>query len=391
MAFKNRIRLPFYVTRPQFPREANIFRRADGSTKVQSVIIRKVFEGETDNLPKEIHERLLIALSHDDVTIEGRYYLGGISLEGDYDIDWTKFLDYPLAKSAFKVQVTPFNYSNDNCQTCEEVSQVVCVDDNIGTVDEDETVTVHPLVNDFICCKPVVISLISYNTNYLDSCIISGNDIIIHAKPSLPDATGVVLLTYRAQCPNGSYDEANVIGDINGTDPAPVCNAPYNLFVQNISDVHVTIGFTIDGGGDTLDHIQWTLYAASDLINPLQTGVASTADLNVVVTGLTPNTAYRFYMQSFCSASMSGAIYIDFTTDPSDAGGTCGQYNVFYSAFPANFGIVTYIDCNGTEQSLFIQGSTSILICALQSSPGAPVELITTGGGDFTITYFGLC
>lgn len=388
MAFKNRIRLPFYVTRPQFPREANIFRRADGSTKVQSVIIRKVFEGETDNLPKEIHERLIVALSHDDVTVEGRYYLGGVSLEGDYDIDWNKFLDYPLAKSAFKVQVTPFNYSNDNCQTCEEVSQVVCVDDNIGTVDEDETVTVHPLANDSICCKPVVISLVTYNTDYLDSCIVSGDDIIIHAKPSLSDASNVLLVTYRAQCPNGSYDEANVIGDINGTAPALTCNAPYDLFVQNISDVHVTIGFSIDGGGDPLDHIQWTLYAASDLINPLQTGVASTSDLNVVVTGLTPGTAYRFYMQSICASTTSGAVYINFTTDPSSGANTCGLYELFNVSFTL-FKVVTIRGCDAISTSITIPPLQRREFCVLQTSPGNPVELTTPP--EIIVTYLGLC
>src|SRR5687767_11228562 len=99
MPFRNRIRLPFYLTRPQFPRESNVFRRADGSTKVQSVIIRKVFEGETDKLPKEIHERFIVALSHDDVTIEGKYLATGVSMDGDYEIDWLKFLDFPLANA----------------------------------------------------------------------------------------------------------------------------------------------------------------------------------------------------------------------------------------------------------------------------------------------------
>lgn len=389
MPFKNRIRLPFYLTRPQFPREANVFRRADGSTKVQSVIIRKVFEGETENLPKEIHERLLIALSHDDVTVEGRFLLTGVSLDGDYDIDWNKFLDYPLAKAAFKAQVTPFNYSNDNCKTCEEVSQVVCVDDNIGTVNEDETVTVHVLENDEVCCKPVVISLVTYNTNYLDSCIISGTDIIIHTKLSLSDANGINLVTYRAQCPNGSYDEANIIGDIHGTSPAPSCLAPINPVVVSLdSDTSATFSWTAPSPAPSCGY-HWIVTNHTGLI-VLASG--DTNSLSVQVTGLPSDQICGFSVRSnCCSLDSNYAGPIIFNLPPPSNTQSCGQFEVFYSDFPANFGIVDYIDCNGSQQSFFVQGSTSILICALQTSPGAAVQIITSGSGDFTITYFGLC
>ena len=59
MTFKNRIRLPFYLSRPQFPDEKNIFRLANGVAKVQSIVIRKVYEGETDYLTEDQHQRLL--------------------------------------------------------------------------------------------------------------------------------------------------------------------------------------------------------------------------------------------------------------------------------------------------------------------------------------------
>lgn len=375
------------MTRPQYPREASVFRRADGSTKVQSVIIRKVFEGETDNLPKEIHERFIIALSHDDVTIEGRYYLGGVSLDADYDIDWNKFLDYPLAKAAFKVQVTPFNYSNDNCQTCEDISQVVCVDDNIGTIDEDETVSVPVLANDSICCSPVVISLVSYNTTYLDSCVISGNDIIIHAKPLLSDANSIILVTYRAECPNGSYDEANIIGNINGTDPTPVCLAPLEPELVSLdSDTSATFAWVEPSPAPECDY-HWEV---RNLVNSVILSGDATGG-GVTVTGLPSNASgLKFYVRSNCcddfNSNYAGPEI--FSLPPPSGTETCGMYELFNSD-PADFHIGNYADCNGDQKFVNIGPFHSRDICVLQSSPGNPIDLSVDF--EINITYLGLC
>lgn len=70
MPYKNRIRLPIMFTKPQFPTERNVFRLADGSSKVLSVIIRNTFEGSTDQLPEDWHRKLVVAMSHDEITIE---------------------------------------------------------------------------------------------------------------------------------------------------------------------------------------------------------------------------------------------------------------------------------------------------------------------------------
>lgn len=383
MPFKNRVRLPFYITRPQYPREANVFRRADGSTKVQSVIIRKVFEGETDNLPKEIHERLIIALSHDEVTIEGQYLSTGVSLEGnEYDIDWNKFLDYPLAKAAFKVQVTPFNYANDNCQTCEEVSQVVCEDDLIGSIGEDETHEVAVLENDFICCSPVGISLVTYNTDYLDSCIISGNEIIIHTKEELVTQNNVTIVTYRAQCPNGNYDEANIIADIAGS--IEQCLSPANLAIGMITQGGAQATWTAPSPAPI--GYRWELYLLSDLINPVLTG--DIADLYADMDGLTAGTQYRFFVKSTCGIESSNFIQIDFTTSQPPDQEDCGQYLLTNNSL--GFANVSYIDCNGAYQNVIIQTGQSSVICALQNSPGDPVEIFDQNG-NVTISYIDLC
>jgi hypothetical protein len=213
MAFHQRARIPFYLTRPQFPEERNVFRLANGRTKVQSVIIRKVWEGETDWLPKEIHERLKVALAHDTVTIEGYYYLTGVGVvaEAEYSIEWqTTMLDYPLAKAAFKAEVTPYDVTNDNCQSCEEATQLALEDDTItGLYDslaEGSTTEYNVFANDSICCSPITAEIVTINSLYVDSATIDAAsgivEIILHA--TTPSGTNVNLLTYRVTCPNGS-------------------------------------------------------------------------------------------------------------------------------------------------------------------------------------------
>ena len=389
MPFKNRIRLPFYITRPQYPRESNIFRRADGSTKVQSVIIRKVFEGETDNLPKEIHERLLIALSHDDVTIEGRYLTTGVSLDADYDIDWNKFLDYPLAKASFKVQVTPFNYSNDNCQTCEEAAQLSLDDDIFPvTLDEGQTYHLNVFANDGICCSPVTADIVIFDSLYIASASIDAASgiVTVTMQATIPIASNVNLLTYRVTCPNGGYDEADVFGDINGSIPA--CNTPFNLIIQGVTETTATIAWDQPSGALSYN---WQLYLASDLFNPVQTGTANTADNNTVITGLSSGTDYVFYVQSVCSGGgLSAFSNIPFTTDGSSAG-NCGQYLVCNTIFGVGASSVTWIDCTGQYANTFIPALGACrLICALENSPGDPVDIFASTG-SITVTYQGPC
>jgi hypothetical protein len=383
--FKNRIRLPFYVTRPQFPTEQNVFRLANGRTKTASVIIKKTFDGETENLPAEIHERLIIAMKHDDVTIEGYRYLGGVSLESDYEIEWNRFLDYPLGKAEFKVQVTPYNYSNDNCQTCEEASQVVCHDDDIGTLNENTDYNVGVIDNDSICCSPFTQTIVSYNTDFVDA-IVTNFDfrITLHIKAGAPTANGVILARYRITCANGTYDEADIIGNVIGSGSS--CLAPANLIITNITDTTVSISWDEPVGAASYD---WILYLLSNLLSPVQTGSASTIDDSITITGLTPGTQYRFYVKTLCGGSNeSNLVFIDFITNPASGDVHCGHYELFNNNL-AQYASVSYVDCNAITQTFFIPPFQQREICAMQLLPGQPVDITTEG--SVIITYLGLC
>lgn len=393
MAFHNRSRLPFYITRPQFPEERNVFRLADGRTKVQSVIVRKVFDGETDWLPAEIHERLKIALAHDNVTIEGYRYLTGVGVvaEAEYNIQWnTALLDYPLAKADFKVEVTPFNVTNDNCMSCEEATQLALEDDTItgpyDSLEEGSTTEYNVFANDSICCSPFTAEIVEINSLYVDSATIDAGsgivEIILHA--TTPPGTNVNLLTYRVTCPNGGYDDADVFANVSGSEEA--CLPPGALDAGTVSETGATPNW-FDLPTPLPDSYNYNLYLSSDLLTPIDSG--NTNQTSVNYTNLTPGTCYTFYVQSVCpGGGISEFISIEFCTGGESE--SCGSYQVTYnngSGNPGDFTFFTYMNCLGENKVQKMQNLTSVIICALQTEPNSPVNIT----GDVFYSYLGEC
>jgi hypothetical protein len=391
MAFSNRIRLPIQLHSAQFPEERQVFRKANGQSKTLSVVIRKTYELETDYMPEKWHQRLKIALSHDNITLEGEHYIGGISQDGDYNIDWVDTpLHYPTAKGGTKVQVTPFDATNSNCQSCEAMSQLSLVDDEAtglygSALEEDTDYTVPAPENDSICCYPAIFSITSYNSDYLTSCTIDPDTgiISIHTGTSLVAVNGLKIATYRVTCPDGSYDEADVYADINGT--VEGCLAPTGLSViaTGPSDLLATWTETIPGST-----YYWEVYAGSMPVgSPIQTG--SVTDDEVTVTGLNPDTEYYFQVQTTCEETSSN--FIGQAVITSESSSSCGRYTIEYNN-PSLVGatLINYTDCDGNEDSILVSNHTFRFLCVLQNSPGDPVNLTTTNP-FVTITYSEEC
>lgn len=391
MAFTNRIRLPFKLTRAQFPETKSVYRKADGTSKTLSVVIQKTYEGETDWMAEKWHERLAIALGHDNVSYEGDKYLGGISKDGDYSIDWQTFLDYPTAKAKFSVQVTPFDATNSNCQTCEEALQLSLADDTFpGTLEQDTDYFINVYDNDTVCCYPAAFSITSYDTDYIETTEIDqeGN-LIIHTKASFASGNGIKLLTYRVTCPNGGFDEADVFGDLEGD--VPGCLAPSDIVITAITATSAAVSFT--ASPSTPDHYLWRLYKASAPGVLVQTGTSTTT---FTLTGLDADTEYILYVRSQCGpgnddASASNFIDTDFTTANNTS--MCGSYTATFTDLsgdrppPAS---VTYLNCSGSYVTTHIGNFQSKTFCALQTTPGTFVS-ITSTSPYISIHYNGLC
>lgn len=391
MAFKNRIRLPFHVRRPQFLEEAERFRDSNGRTKTISVVIRKTYAGETDFWPERWHERFKIALAHDNVNIEGDKYLGEITQDGEYTIEWPEFLDYPVAKANFIVEVNPFDASNNNCRTCEELTQVIATNDRFySPLNEGESYEINVANNDEICCSPTVFSIVNFNENIIENVQITGEGVVtFDTKDPLEVANSANLLTYRITCPNGGYDEASVFADINGSIAA--CLAPDNIqyTLEYMGEDQVL--FTWNAVGDATDYY-WELYSSINPGTPLQTG--TTADDFVIISDLPTDipATYTFYVRTNCDDDTQSVFSNGISFNKSAEGNGCGQYKFTYTGSPANYSVakpISYIDCfsGGGEikNTVIFQSLTD---CLLESSPGIPLYWAAQ---DVTIEYLGDC
>lgn len=371
-----------------------MFRKADGSSKVLSMVIRNTFEGKTDQLPEDWHRKLVIALAHDTVTIEGERLLSAVALDGDYEIDWQDFLSYPIAQAAFRVQVTPFDATNSNCQTCEEMTQLNLVDDSTDHTWAEGTTHEFPDVltdNDEICCNPFVISLVSYNTTYFSLVVISGDGILTATvQNSVPDLTQVLMATYRVTCPDGSYDEADVYVNISGSGSA-ICPPPVGpLSVSHLSGTSVYIDWDAIFPGPTCGWI-WELYLTSDLGTILQSGTVMVSE--VTITGLTTLEQYTVVVKSDCCAyDYSTSIEVTFVASETPAN-ICGDFDVTYlPSVDTPPQSISYMDCEGNIQNETFVAGAIVSRCMLLPYAGATVPLyFVASTADITINKTGVC
>lgn len=394
MAFKNRIRLPVRTKWPQFPEERQVFRFASGVSKTISVQVRKTYQFETTLMPERLHERLKIALAHDIVAIENEKLLSGVVQEGAYTIEWPEFQDFPLAKGNTIVQVTPFDATNSNCKTCEEFAQVVAEDDEFPNplyetgLQEGVEYSLDLSENDSVCCYPAVWSLVSYNTDYLDAAAIDDETglLSITLGTSLAAGNNILLATYRITCPNGDYDEANVYGDVDGSEPG--CFGPENIVISSIESDSIIV--TFDDPAIPPAAYEIFIYAADNLVDVLY--AASGPAGSYPIPGLSPETDYIVRIIGNCAGSDSSPVDTPFTTAAPSEESTCGQYELTMDdGTPDRTNAsVTYIDCDGDERTVVVINTNSRIICALQTSPGNPV-MINSSSGFVTDEYLGLC
>ena len=387
MAFKNRVRLPILFYQPQFPTERNIFRKADGTSKVLSVVVRNTYDGKTDQLPEDWHRKLVIALSHDIVTIENERLLSNVVFNGDYGIDWLDFLQYPIAPANFNVEVTPFNATNSNCQTCEEMSQVSLVDDVTTDIWNEGTTNIFPDVltdNDTICCYPYVITLVNFNPFYFTSVTISPAGVltatVIDPAPIVDD---VWIAKYRVTCADGNYDEADVYGNITGTDTS-FCYPPVEGFsASQISASSVLIDWDVIF--PPAPSWNWTLYLTSDLGTAIQSGTTIISE--ILLTGLNTFVSYTIFVVSDCGGgNLSTPVDFQFqiTNFASD---TCGNFSI--DALEA--GEITYMDCAGNIVNQTLAYPQIITQCMLITSGSTTPFYFVSSSPLLAITYVALC
>lgn len=392
MAFRNRIRLPFMLSKAQFPTERNVFPKADGSVKVLSMVVRQTYEGQTNDIPEDWHRKIVIALAHDNVTVEDTRLLTDVVLGSDYSIDWKDFMNHPTAQAKFTVQVTPFNASNSNCQSCEEMSQVSLVDDTTDQVWQEGTTNDYPfsvLDNDSICCYPYTVEIVTFNTLYFDDVQVDQLGIITATvKDVVPTINNILLATYRVTCENGGYDEADVYINIEGT--STQCVPPSNLSVEfSDSDDSIAI-FSWQGTDPAPDcGYDYAIYLASNLVVPLYSDTI--LDTTVQPGPLTPGESYVFIVKSnCCDGNLSTPTQLEFV-QPSIPEDTCGSFRVTFTGSAQIINNYSYMDCSLVIQNGVHNPFGYIDLC-MRKNPGDTVPIFFTANDpNVTVTYLGLC
>ena len=378
-------------TKPQFPVERNVFRKADGSSRVLSMIVKNTYEGTTDQLPADWHRKLVVALSHDEVTIENERLMSDVVLSGDYGIDWEDFLNKPIAPASFTIEVTPFNATNNNCQTCEEMTQVSLVDDYTDEVWAEGTTNIFPDVltdNDSICCHPYTISLVWYNTNYFASASIDANGVltatVLNPSPTLDD---VQIASYRVTCADGSYDDAIVYGNISGS-TVNFCPPPVTpeVIVTSSTGAHISW----DVGLPNPVQWVWELYLTSDLGTIIQSGTVLAPEVDI--SGLSSGVSYTFVVTSDCGGGdFSTPVSVEFDITPF-AGSTCGNFQVTYIPYADDAPqSISYMDCAGVIQNVELTYAQVIERCMLITPGGTTPIYFVASSSDISILYLDLC
>jgi hypothetical protein len=118
----NRLWLPFYFSKPGYPITRKIYRKSNKQYKVLSSTIEKELTATVDFFKNEIHERLIVALEHDNkhaFSNDANYAIDDdIFMNSDYQISWQE-RDYPNttieAPATFKALVV-FAGRNSNCE-----------------------------------------------------------------------------------------------------------------------------------------------------------------------------------------------------------------------------------------------------------------------------------
>lgn len=106
--------LPIRISKPQYKQTDKIYENRNGEQIVLYATINKEYEGETDYIPEEWHEKIVTALSCDEVYINGERVTKSDSYEIDQDNYTYSDCGIRLTRATFKVK-TNVTQRNSNC------------------------------------------------------------------------------------------------------------------------------------------------------------------------------------------------------------------------------------------------------------------------------------
>lgn len=98
------VSLPIRLSKPQFKQTDKIYEKLNGEQVVLYATINKEYEGETDYIPEDWHEKIVTALSCDEVYINNERVTKSDSYEIDQDNYTYSDCGQRLVRATFKVK-----------------------------------------------------------------------------------------------------------------------------------------------------------------------------------------------------------------------------------------------------------------------------------------------
>ena len=106
--------LPIIINKPQYAQNDKVYEKTSGEQVVLYSNITKEYSGQTDYISEEMHEKIAIALSCDNVLINGER----LTKSEKYEIDWDNYMEgecgKKLARATFKMKANVTS-RNTNC------------------------------------------------------------------------------------------------------------------------------------------------------------------------------------------------------------------------------------------------------------------------------------
>jgi len=331
--FYNKVRLPFYLHRPQYSVQEEIYTKSNGIRHVAKSIISEEWEGVVDWVNQDTHKKLNIALRHDVVYLQNLNYNFYFRLTGGYDIEWATVPKVKIGNAKFKGVNEDFYEMNNRCGQCMEGGQYLVANDDLPNdyFTDGAEFTINVAANDSICCDNPIFDLV-----YVDYSIIQwaglSNDGIFSGVLFNPVPTGQKLVArYKVTC-NGKSDEADVYLNLQGTGSSESeCLPPANLTATPINQQATTVDMKITWTAPTPPPLFGYTGRLEIKVSGLWGFVQNFGTTNTffIFQNLNLNSEYRIIMTAHCSEyNNSETVLFEFSTPPGEPPVEIGNINL---------------------------------------------------------------
>ncbi len=112
---KNKLWFPMYTYKSGYPEDRKIYLKSNKSYKLLKASIEKEWEAFVNYMPDKIHDRIVVAMAHDNVYFLNATINDFVFKKDAYDIDWDDNVLVDVATAKFHVE-HQFAGRNSNCE-----------------------------------------------------------------------------------------------------------------------------------------------------------------------------------------------------------------------------------------------------------------------------------